>query len=87
MKIEHIKYTGVKHDGTFEDEPGAIITTGAIRMGQGEGCSLENCKCSEGHWITIISPRDSYGVVNVMKCTFEDAREMDTFLKHHEVSC
>jgi hypothetical protein len=85
MKFEKFKHTGVKKDGTFEDEPGAVVTNGAIRMSMGEGCGLKGCHCSDGFWITMVMPLDA-GIVEGVKVTFDSRREMNKFLKTHSLT-
>ena len=87
MKIETKKHIGVKPDGTFKNKLGAVETKGKIIMSNGEGCGLSGCKCSEGHWLTIVQPRTSKGVVKVVKVVFDDSKEMNGFLKNHELIC
>jgi hypothetical protein len=82
MEITTFKHERVKRDGTFEDRPGAVETDGAVLRSQpGGGCDLSGCHCSDGHWITIVAPRDSYGIVTGITVKFDDQKEMDKFLK------
>lgn len=86
MKIESFKWEGVKPNGTFENEAGAVETKGKIVMSDPNGgCGLENCNCSEGHWISIIKPRTEEGIVEGIKVKFENSFEMDTFIKSGEL--
>jgi|GEM_PF-2633024 len=85
MTIKKTVYENVKRDGTLEGRDGAIVTEGIIRMSNGiNGCGLEKCHCSDGHWIMIGTGRDSYGRVEVLLATFDDAKEMQDFFKFHE---
>lgn len=56
IRYEEILHEGVKEDGTFINEAGAVETKGWVRMSLGEGCSLKKCgcKCSEGYWLFIM---------------------------------
>ncbi len=86
MKIETFKHVGVKPNGTFtKGRLGAVTTVGAIRMSKGEGCGLDTCNCSAGHWIMIAAPRTKKGVVEGIRVTFDNQKEMNKFLKNHEL--
>ena len=86
MRIEKYVYEHVNENGTFPNpEEGAVETRGVVRMSTGEGCSLEHCHCSDGHWITIGLPRTPEGVVEVMTVYFDDGAEMDAFLHYHKL--
>lgn len=86
MKIEKIIHDQVQPDGTFSSLGGAIETKGKIVMSQADGgCDLDNCKCSEGHWITIVLPRTKGGVVEGVKVKFDNKAEMDKFLNDGEL--
>lgn len=86
MKIETFIHEHVKRDGTFEGGIGSVEVDGCIRMSEGEGCGLDDCHCSDGHWISIVAPRDSYGVVRGMIVRFDDGAEMKRFFFHHELN-
>lgn len=86
MKIETFIHENVKRDGTLEGGVGSVEVDGCIRMSEGEGCDLEGCTCSEGHWISITAPRDSYGRVQGIKVQFDDGAEMKRFFKWHELN-
>jgi hypothetical protein len=81
VKTVHKK---VKPDGTFKDQLGAVVTAGAIRIGQGQGCGLKGCKCSDGHYIMIALPRTNGKVEVITVRMTED--QMDTLMtiKHVE---
>jgi len=84
MRTEHFKHEGVKPDGTFENEPGAVITTGGVRMSANNGgCGIDTCHCSDGHWISIISPRTEQGIVEGMKMIFDNKKEMEEYLRNN----
>ena len=86
MKIESFKWEGVKPDGTFENEAGAVETKGKIVMSQDNGgCGIDDCHCSDGHWLTIVNPRTEEGVVEGLKVKFENKSEMDEFFKSCEL--
>jgi hypothetical protein len=86
MKIESFKWEGVKPDGTFEFQAGAVETKGKIVMSQNTGgCEIENCHCSDGHWLTIVKPRTEEGIVEGIKVEFENKSEMDEFFKNREL--
>lgn len=87
MKIETFRHTKVKPNGTFENKLGAVITEGGIRMSPDRGgCDLKGCRCSEGHWITIVKPRTAKGVVEGTRVKFDNKAEMDEFLRTKELS-
>ena len=82
MKIESFKWEGVKADGTFENEAGAVETKGKIVMSQDNGgCGIDTCHCSDGHWLTIVKPRTEDGIVEGLKVKFENKSEMEEFFK------
>lgn len=85
MKIEKIVHENVKRNGTFEDRPGAVETDGVIRMSDGDGCGAQGCHCSDGHWISVFLPRNSYGIVEGIKVTFDDGNEMQRFFNSKEI--
>ena len=85
MKISLIKHENVLPDGTFANERGAVEVKGKVIMSAGEGCGLDNCHCSDGHWITICLPRTEDGVVLGIKAKFDNGREMKKFLDEHEL--
>ena len=82
MKLTKLIHKNVLPNGTFSDKSGAVITTGSVRMGKGEGCSLDGCHCSDGYYITILMPLKN-GKVEGMKVEFENKKEMNVFLKNH----
>ena len=84
MKIEEIIHTHVKRDGTFEHGPGAVETSGCIRMSDGCGCGIPNCHCSDGYWISVFLPLENR-MVKGIKVTFDNKKEMDYFFKFHEI--
>jgi hypothetical protein len=83
MQIEKFVHTGVKNDGTF-NKAGAVVTTGSVRMSNGEGCCLPNCHCSDGYWVTIIMPRTKDGKVEGIQCHLTK-QEMNKLLQKHTV--
>lgn len=86
MKIEKIKYSGVKPDGSFKDKMGSVETDGRIIMSsENGGCRTPGCRCSPGHWISISTPRSKGGIVEVTKVLFENKNELDQFLKLREL--
>ena len=86
MKIETFKHENVLPDGTFSDQPGAVVTGGAVRMSINTGCGLPACNCSEGCWITICTPRDDNGTIFGIRAVFDNEVEMQLFLKTGETS-
>ena len=59
MIIKNWNYENVNPDGTFEIEDGAIKVDGEVSFSSVDGgCSIDACKCSEGHWICIPEPYD-----------------------------
>ncbi len=88
MKIETFKHKGVNQDGTFQDMPGAVQTKGSIVMSQdGGGCDIDGCKCSQGHWLTIVLPRTESGVVQGVTVKFDNYGEMALFLSMRQLVC
>lgn len=87
MKIEKFIHKNVNHDGTFSDsQPGAVKTAGSITMSDEDGgCGLENCKCSEGHWMSIALPRTKEGIVEVTRAQLDNWGEMQLFLVNREL--
>ena len=62
MKIREFVHKNVQKNGIIKGG-GAVETTGLIRIGQGCGCSLPSCNCSDGYWISILQPRTPSGLV------------------------
>lgn len=88
MKIEKFKHTGVNPDGTFKNKAGSVETAGIISMSdENGGCGIPLCKCSPGHWVTIVMPRSKGGIVEGVKVQFENRDEMDGFLKYRRLIC
>ena len=86
MRIEKIKHTGVYEDGTFQFNGGAVETNGKIIMSDElGGCTQDGCRCSEGHWISIIEPRTEDGIVEGLRVIFDDYFEMNEFLSKGEI--
>lgn len=85
MKLRKIIHKNVLTDGTFSNKRGAIVTTGTIRMGRGEGCGLRGCNCSPGYYVTILMPLKN-GIVEGVNATFEGEREMNDFLELHTIN-
>lgn len=80
MKIERTKTTGVAPDGLVEGG-GAVVTTGGIHISaKGGGCGAGSCKCSPGHWLSIILPRTEAGEVESIKLQFASQAELDFIL-------
>ncbi len=82
MKIEHWTHKNVKPDGTFFNEAGAIDITPGLRMSDDDGgCGLENCKCSEGHWLMVgFGYNAEERTVSGITVHFENYGEMQLFL-------
>lgn len=86
ITVTKTTYNNVKRDGTFEDQLGAVETDPMVRMSHdGGGCNMEDCHCSDGHWIMIGTGRDSYGTIEVLTVNFESQQEMDRFFKFKEL--
>lgn len=86
MKIRSFRHTGVKPNGTFENEAGAVVTQGRVSMSAvNGGCGAGNCNCSEGHWVSIVKPRTQEGVVEGMTIQFDDQAEMNKFLRGQDL--
>jgi len=75
MKFEKVKIIGVAKDGKVKSG-GSVVTKGDIRIFYGNGCKTKECHCSDGYSISIIMPRTSKGVVEVMKVIFDNYNEM-----------
>lgn len=75
MTIEKFLYENVTPDGVIDPgspvRKGAVVTTGGIRMGK--------------DYITIMLPRTSDGVVEVVKAQFESYRQLSEFLMRGEL--
>jgi len=81
MKIEKFKHENVLPDGTFINKAGEVETNGKILISKNNGsCDLNDCKCSEGHWITIVQPRTKEGIVEGLKVKFDSKVEMQKLL-------
>ncbi len=78
MKVEKFKHN-IDSNGKLKSG-GAVYTKGRLLMSRGEGCGLDNCKCSEGYWLTLVLPIKN-GVVEVTKIKFDDLSEMNKFVK------
>ena len=82
MKIEEIVHKGVKADGTFEKERGAIYTDARVIVGRGEGCGLEHCHCSDGYYLTVCLARNAKKKeVRGIKVSFDSEDEMNQILR------
>ena len=58
MRIEHWTHERVMPDGVCIDElgkpNGAVGVEPAVKISSDNGgCGLENCHCSDGHWLMI----------------------------------
>ena len=86
-KIEKVIHEGVLPDGTFKNEPGAVVVNGSVRMSQKEGgCDVKKCKCSNGHWLSIVMPRTENGIVECISVTFDSQEEMNAFFVSREIN-
>lgn len=73
MEIKPFKITKAdKKAGRVEDRP-------FIRIGLGDGCGMENCKCSEGYWISMSDGK------NGMIVYFKDKAEYDQFMYQGQI--
>lgn len=81
MKIETFKTKNVAEDGKVKNG-GAVVTKGAIYdSAVGGGCGSPGCRCSDGHWISVIQPRTKNGVVEGVKFIFETEAEKHQFIE------
>ena len=81
MKFSTFSTKNVFMDGSVKNG-GAVHTEGQIQTSVPKGgCGAGNCNCSEGHWISIILPRTSGGVVKGITVKFKDRKEMLKVLK------
>ena len=86
MKIKTFRHENVLPNGTFADRDGAVEVSGKIVMSQNSGgCGLDTCNCSEGHWITIVKPRTSDGIVEGVSVKFDDMKEMQKLFDEREL--
>ena len=85
MEIEKIIHKNVSKTGSVKNG-GAVHVTGRAIMGMGEGCGMGNCHCSDGYYISLLMPRVKGGIVEGVKVTFDDKKEMTKFLKDHEMN-
>jgi hypothetical protein len=81
LEIHKIVHQNVNPDGTFLNARGAVMTEGGILMSAGEGCSLPDCHCSDGYWITIMLPRTKDGIVEGVTVKFSSKREFEKFMR------
>ena len=84
MEIVKITHNHVAKSGKVRNG-GAVHVEGKAIMGMGEGCGLGNCHCSDGYYISLFMPRVKGGLVEGIKVTFDDKKEMTKFLKDHEM--
>jgi hypothetical protein len=85
-KIETWKHTGVKPDGTFKNEPGAVETTAKtiVSVPRG-GCGSPGCNCSPGHWISITKARTSAGVITGKTMHFKSRKDLLEYAKENKI--
>jgi hypothetical protein len=77
MKIEEFVHKGVKPNGTFENELGAIHTDARVIVMRGEGCGISACHCSDGYSLSVCLPRNpKTKEVRGIIVRFADANEM-----------
>jgi hypothetical protein len=80
MKFEKFVHKGVKEDGTFKRELGAVKTKGSILIGRGKGCGLPECNCSPGFFLSVCLPRTKKGVVEGVLIKFDNEEELNKYL-------
>ena len=86
MHTKTFKHENVLPDGTFKDQPGAVVTNGKTNMSAPNGgCGLPGCNCSPGHYIAVIKPRTENGIVEDITIHFRDKEEMNTFIETKEL--
>lgn len=84
MKFSTKTTENVKEDGEIFGRRGAVVTDGDVRISEATGCCTlagSGCKCSDGHWLSFIAPRDSKGNVVASTIHFDNAVEMRTWLE------
>jgi hypothetical protein len=88
MKVRAFTHRNVAPCGHIQTKKGgAVHANGAIIMSQDNGgCDIKSCNCSPGHWITILMPRTSKGLVRGMSVSFKDRLELLTFLDKKELA-
>jgi hypothetical protein len=80
MNIELFKNKDVDKNTGVVKSGGAVHTEGLIRGSAANGgCDLENCKCSEGHWLSIVLPINNKNEVSGVTIRFENELEKEKF--------
>jgi hypothetical protein len=87
LNIERFTNRGVKPDGTFYKELGAVRVKAAITMSAPHGgCGMGHCNCSPGHWVLLGHPRDAKTkTVKGETLYFHDRKDLLTFTKKYNL--
>lgn len=70
MKLEKILHTRVKRNGTFDNQPGVIVTSGVARFGDKDGRPF----------LLLLLPRSLNGIVEGIAAEFENQAEFTSFI-------
>jgi hypothetical protein len=77
MKITHFTHTGVLPDGRVPTG-GAVEVNGRVLQSEATGgCGSKGCRCSPGHWISVVHPRTEDGVVFGYTARFDSRTELE----------
>ena len=82
MKTHTFKHLDVAPDGKVE-KGGAVGTSRRVSLSMPDkgGCGLDNCHCSDGHWICISEGRDAdTSTVQGITIDFDNKKEYDKFI-------
>ena len=83
MKIEKFVTLGVNELGIVAGG-GAVETKPFLRIGDGTGCGLPDCHCSDGYWLSIGLGRIGDKVEGI-KVTFKNKAEYNSFFKEEQL--
>jgi len=86
IKVETFTHTGVKEDGTFENQRGAIGTKAKVTFSAPRGgCGVTGCNCSPGQWVCFSTGRTDTGNVAVTTLWFNSRKELLKFGKENNL--
>lgn len=74
MKIMYKEMSGIDTNGNVASG-GAVQTDEFLLIGNGQGCGLKDCHCSDGYWISM-GTKVEKGSRKIMKVIFENRKEM-----------
>lgn len=86
IKTETFRHTGVKKDGTLENDLGSVETKAwnAISAPKG-GCGSPGCDCSPGHWLVIVKARTAKGVVTGKTLYFATRKDLLAYVQEKKI--